>query len=86
MYKIVLTKKAIEDIPKLKNVGLDEKAKLLIKIIEKNPYQNPPSYEKLFGVLKDMYSRRINRTHRLVYKIEDANTIKIVSMWSHYDF
>ena len=86
MYRITYSRKALKDIPKLKSAGLDRKAKALIDIIRENPFQNPPSYEKLSGVLKNLYSRRINVQHRLVYEVvEDENLIKIVSIWSHYE-
>ena len=75
----------LKDIPKLKSAGLDTQAKTLITIIEKNPHQNSPPYEKLSGNLKGAYSRRINRKHRLVYQVfEEERTIKIISMWTHY--
>lgn len=86
MYAIVYTKTALKDIPKLKAAHLDGKAKELIAIIRENPYQNPPPYEKLVGDLKGLYSRRINGQHRLVYEVfEREQTIKIVSLWSHYE-
>lgn len=69
MYAITYTKTALKDIPKLKAAHLDEKAKELINIIRNNPYQIPPDYEKLTGDLYGLYSRRINRQHRLVYEI-----------------
>ena len=83
MYNIVYTKKAVNDILYLKSAKLDKKAKTLIDLIKNNPYTNPPPYEKLLGQLHGAYSRRI----RLVYEvIEDKNTIKIISLWSHYEF
>lgn len=86
MYKIVYTKAAIKDIPKLKAAHLDRKAKNLIDLIAKNPYANPPRYEKLVGILDGVYSRRINIQHRLVYEVyEEEQTIKIISLWSHYE-
>lgn len=86
MYKIVYTKTAAKDIPKLKAAHLDEKAKSLIEIIKSNPFQNPPPYEKLVGDLNGAYSRRINIQHRLVYQVyEKEQTIKIVSLWTHYE-
>ncbi|MCO7111360.1 Txe/YoeB family addiction module toxin [Gemmiger formicilis] len=86
MYSIVYTKKAAGDIPKLKAARLD-KAKALIDLLRENPYQTPPPYEKLVGNLKGAYSRRINIQHRLVYEVvEDAKTVKILSLWTHYDF
>ena len=86
MYAIVFTKTAIKDIPKLKAAHLQAKAQELIAIIRENPYQTPPNYEKLVGNLQGMYSRRINQQHRLVYEVFEAEkTIKIVSLWSHYE-
>lgn len=86
MYAITYTKTALKDIPKLKAAHLDEKAKELINIIRNNPYQIPPDYEKLTGDLYGLYSRRINRQHRLVYEIfEKEHTIKVISLWSHYE-
>jgi addiction module toxin, txe/yoeB family len=87
MYNIVYTKKAINDISKLKSVKLDKKARALIEIIKENPYKTPPSYEKLMGDLTGTYSRRINIKHRLVYEVlEEEKTVKIISLWTHYDF
>ena len=86
MYKIQYHKKAVKEIEKLKMNKLDSKVKKLIDIIKENPYQNPPPYEKLTGDLKDYYSRRINIQHRLVYQvIEKEKTIRILSMWTHYE-
>ena len=86
MYKIVYTKTATKDIPKLKTAHLDTKAKALIDVIRENPFQTPPSYEKLVGDLQGLYSRRINIRHRLVYQVlEEEKTIKIVSLWTHYE-
>ncbi len=87
MYSIVYTKKAVNDIPKLKGAKLDNKAKALLDVIRENPYQTPPPYEKLQGELQGAYSRRINIKHRLVYEvIEDEKTVKIISLWTHYEF
>ena len=87
MYVIVHTKKAVNDIEKIKMAKLSKKTKDLIDLIKKNPFQTPPPYEKLVGDLQGAYSRRINIKHRLVYEVIEAEkTVKILSMWSHYDF
>lgn len=87
MYSIVYTKKAVNDIPNLKSAKLDKKAKALIELIRENPYQTPPPYEKLQGDLQGTYSRRINIKHRLVYEVfEEEQTVKIISLWTHYEF
>ena len=86
MYIVKFHKKAIKEITKLKENKLDVKAKRLIEIIKENPYQNPPPYKKLVGDLKDLYSRRINIQHRIIYQVNEADkVVKIVSLWSHYE-
>ena len=85
-YKVVYTKNAAKDISNLKAANLTNKAQNLIELIKENPFQNPPPYEKLLGNLSGLYSRRINIQHRLVYEVlEDIKTVKIISMWSHYE-
>ncbi len=87
MYQVKFTKKALNDIPKLKSVRLDTKAKALIELIKENSYKTPPTYEKLLGDLYGAYARRINIKHRLVYEVyDDQKIIKIISLWTHYEF
>ena len=86
MYKIVYTKEAAKDIPKLKSAHLDGKVKALIALIKETPYHTPPPYEKLVGDLSGYCSRRLNIKHRLVYRVyEEEKTIKIISMWTHHE-
>ena len=80
----LFSKKAQKDKKLLKRAGLEDKAKELLDIIARNPFETPPDYEKLVGDLKGKYSRRINYTHRLVYKVE-GNCIIVSSMWSYYE-
>lgn len=86
MYQIVYAKAALKDVPKIKAAHLDGKVKALLEVIRENPFSSPPSYEKLVGDLKGMYSRRINIQHRLVYEVfEQEKTVRILSMWTHYE-
>jgi toxin YoeB len=85
-WELVYTKQAQKDASKLASAGLKEKAKALLKIVETNPFQNPPPYEKLVGDLAGAYSRRINIQHRLVYQVlETQNTVKVLRLWTHYE-
>ena len=87
MYSIVYTKKGCRGHSQAQSCKAGQKAKALIDLLRENPYQTPPPYEKLVGNLKGAYSRRINIQHRLVYEVvEDAKTVKILSLWTHYDF
>lgn len=86
MWTIYFTKQAKKDAKKLSSSGLADKAKSLLEIIELNPFQNPPAYEKLVGDLAGAYSRRINIQHRLVYQVlEKENAVKVLRMWAHYE-
>jgi Txe/YoeB family toxin of toxin-antitoxin system len=85
-WTLVFTKHAQKDAGKLSSAGLRSKAEKLINILRKNPYQTPPSFEKLTGDLTGAYSRRINIQHRLVYQVlDDIKTVKIIRMWTHYE-
>ena len=86
MYKLEYTKQAVKDIELLKSANLDKKAKALIEIIKKNPFEKYPPYEKLIGDLLGAYSRRINIHHRLVYMVfEEEKIVRILRMWTHYE-
>lgn len=85
-WQLFYTKAAQKDAKNLIAAGLKEKALALLKVLEKNPFQNPPPYEKLVGDLTGAYSRRINIQHRLVYQVVEAEKIvKVLRMWSHYE-
>lgn len=85
-WDLVYTKQSQKDAKKLASSNLQDKAQALLDIIQTNPFQNPPPYEKLVGDLGGAYSRRINIQHRLVYEvIESENTVKILRMWTHYE-
>jgi Txe/YoeB family toxin of Txe-Axe toxin-antitoxin module len=48
-WKLVYTKDVNKDARKLASAGLKPKAEELLKIIEANPFQTPPRFEKLVG-------------------------------------
>ena len=82
--EISFTKQALKDMRKVEqNKSLKRTVRELLLVLEENPYE--PPYEKLSGKLQGYYSRRINIQHRLVYQILN-DEIKIISMWSHYEF
>ena len=85
-WQLVFAKHAQKDAPKLAAAGLKPKAQALLNIIQINPFENPPPYEKLVGDLWGAYSRRINIQHRLVYEVlAETKTVKVLRMWSHYE-
>lgn len=86
-YRLRFTKRSKKDAAKIKQYSaLDKKTDALLNLLEENPFQNPPSYEKLGQNLNGHYSRRINKQHRLVYAVNKADKIvKILSLWTHYE-
>ena len=85
-WNLVYSKCALKDAKKLSAAGLRDKAQALLDILETDPLQNPPPYEKLVGDLKGAYSRRINIQHHLVYEIfRKEKLVRILRMWTHYE-
>jgi Txe/YoeB family toxin of toxin-antitoxin system len=84
-YKLVYTKQAQKDAKKISSSGLKSKVQELLIILENDPFQAYPPYEKLMGDLSGAYSRRINIQHRIVYQVLDVERIvKVIRMWTHY--
>ena len=85
-FNLVFTKQAQTDAKKLASSGLKPKAEILLDILQEDPFQNPPPYEKLIGDLAGAYSRRINIQHRLVYKVlQSERVVKVLRLWTHYE-
>jgi len=95
-YKLEYSRQAKKDSRLLEQSGLDRKAKKLLSIIRRDPFE--PPCEKLTRELLGCYSRRINRQHRIVYEIlpntenhKDENGVlykgiaHIIRMWTHYE-
>ena len=86
MWSLHFTNQAQKDARKLTSSGLKQKAEDLLAILELDPWQNPPPYEKLVGDLTGAYSRRINIQHRLVYQVlETKKVVKVLRLWTHYE-
>ncbi len=85
-WNLAYSKFALKDSKKLSAAGLKGKAQALLGLLEVDPFQNPPPYEKLVGDLKGVYARRINIQHRLVYEVfRKEKTVRVLRMWSHYE-
>lgn len=85
-WRLVYTRQAQRDAKKLAASGLRQKAETLLEILARNPYEEPPPFEKLLGDLTGACSRRINIHHRLVYQVlPEIKTVKVLRMWTHYE-
>lgn len=76
-------KKDIDSHRKSGNVTLLKKSKKLLLELTKHPYEGTGKPEPLKHELQGMWSRRINKEHRLVYEIK-GSIIYIHSMKGHY--
>lgn len=85
-WTIFFTRQAQKDAKKLSSLGLRPKAEEILEILSKDPFQQPPNFEKLVGDLSGAYSRRINIQHRLIYQVlKKIRTVKVIRMWTHYE-
>ena len=85
-WRVVFTRQARRDARKLAAAGLRPKAEALLEILQEDPLQTPPRFEKLIGDLTGAYSRRINIQHHLVYQIVKENRlVKVLRLWTHYE-
>ena len=85
-WRLVYTPQAQKDAKRLKSAGLKERTRQLLDLLEEDPFQSPPPFEKLLGDLAGAHSRRINIHHRLVYQVyPKERVVKIIRMWSHYE-
>ena len=85
-WVLLFSKQALKDAKKLKAASLKPKAEELLAVLAKDPFQNPPAFEKLIGDLAGAYSRRINIHNRLVYEVLiKEKTVRVLRMWTHYE-
>ena len=85
-WRVVYTRHAQKDAKKIAQSNLKKETIELISLLEQDPFQNPPQFEKLVGDLEGAYSRRINIQHRLVYQVlTKERTVKVLRMWTHYE-
>lgn len=86
MMRIVFTKISWEDYIswQAEDKRILKKINDLIKDIQRTPFEGKGKPEPLKFDLAGLWSRRIDREHRLVYKVEN-NNILIYSCRYHYD-
>ncbi len=87
-YSLVLSDNALEDIKALKSTGnkaiIIKMSTLLEELID-HPYTGTGKPEQLKNNLTGLWSRRINKRHRLVYSINnDLVTVYVISAKGHY--
>lgn len=86
MKKIIFSKNAWEDYIfwQAENKKILKKINALIKDIQSTPYSGIGKPEPLKYDLTGLWSRRIDREHRLVYQVNE-NELLIYNCRYHYD-
>ncbi|MDR0791564.1 MAG: Txe/YoeB family addiction module toxin [Methanomassiliicoccaceae archaeon] len=90
-YLVIFTRKGERDLRDVMSSELRGKAVRLIELLSADPFCATPPYEKLKGRLKDYYSRRLNREHRIVYRVLPSDDprykgiVEIIRMKTHYE-
>ena len=83
---IHFTNEALKDLKywkKVKNTQVQKRISLLLNEISKHPFEGIGNSEQLKHQLSGCWSRRIDKEHRLVYKVLDEQ-IDIISLRFHY--
>jgi toxin YoeB len=88
-YNLILSPEAKADILALRKAGdkvVLRKIENLFKELEEHPYFGTGKPEPLKYKRPGVYSRRINRKHRLVYSIqEEVITVLVLDAYGHYE-
>lgn len=85
-WELAYSKQALKDAKQVKAAGLRPKVEELLAVLQRDPFQNPPAFEKLVGDLAGAYSRRINIHNRLVYQVfSKERVVRVLRMWTHYE-
>jgi toxin YoeB len=85
-WQVVYAKQALKDAKKVSAAGLKGKVQDLLQILARDPFQDPPPFEKPVGDLEGAYSRRINIQHRVVYEVfKKERIVRVLRMWTHYE-
>ncbi len=87
-YTLVISDNALEDIKDLKSTGnkaIILKLYTLLEELVDHPYTGTGKPEQLKNNLTGLWSRRINKKHRLLYSVNnDLVTVYVISAKGHY--
>jgi len=85
-YSIQIKNSAKVDLRKIKQSNLRAQFEKVIQTLKEDPYLPTQSFEKLKPTHEGRYSRRLNRQHRVVYRVnEDEKIVELYSAWTHYE-
>ncbi len=86
-FQLNFSNQAIKDIEYHKKSGNKPFLKKLVKLLEElyvHPLKGTGKPEPLKHNLTGYWSRRINKEHRLIYKVINIDTVRVYSARGHY--
>lgn len=85
-YSVQIKNSAKSDLKKIKQSNLISQFEKVVQTLKEDPFLPTQSFEKLRPTHEGRYSRRLNRQHRVVYKVnEKEKIVEIYSAWTHYE-
>lgn len=87
MYRVVFTEDARKDLLQLQKKAPKAIKKLasLLEELQEHPRTGTGQVEQLKHFAEETWSRRINKEHRLVYRIyDDVVEVLVLSTYGHY--
>ena len=88
-FRVKITENAAKDIEKHYKSGDKasiKKIEIILVELAEHPYSGTGKPEQLKYNLAGFWSRRINRTDRLIYSVsENTVTVEVVSAMGHYE-
>ncbi len=87
MYRLVFTEDAQQDLQLLQKRAPQaiKKLKKLLEELQNHPRIGTGKIEQLKHYAEETWSRRINKEHRLVYRIyDDIVEVLVISTYGHY--
>lgn len=84
-YTFRIKNSAKPDLKKIKQFSLTAQFQKIVETLKEDPYLPTQSFEKLKPTQAGRDSRRLNRQHRVVYKVKEERIVEIYSAWTHYE-
>lgn len=82
-WELAYSKRALKDAKKPKAVGLKPRAEERLAVLQTDPSQSPPPFDKLVADLAGAYGRRIHIHNGFVYEVlRRKKTVRVLRMWT----
>ncbi|WDF83154.1 Txe/YoeB family addiction module toxin [Lacticaseibacillus pabuli] len=85
IYEVLVSKSVQRAIQRESQAVVRKKKERILRLLAEDPFYLPPRYEKL-SEDTNLYSRRVNVQHRVVYKVDkQRQQVVVIGVRSHYE-